>query len=324
MQFKAGFGLSNRHIQTLYASLFRKNIELDFEIERFELSDGDFLDCYWLDKPKVEEKKPIVVLFHGLAGSYKSPYIQGAMKELSKAGFASVIMHFRGCSGVENRLARAYHSGETQDAKEWIKHLQKNFLNSTLFAIGYSIGGNMLLKLLGEMQEDSPFKSAISVSAPLQLDICADTMDKGFSKFYQKHLLKSLNTSLEEKYKKHDMNSLLSLKKEDVKNLKTFWEFDDSYTAPIHGFHSAKDYYTRCSAKQFLASIKTPTLIIHASDDPFMTPEMLPNDDEISSFVELEIYPNGGHVGFISGNLCKPCYWLDDRVVRCFLEFKDS
>ncbi len=291
------------------------------EVEKFELEDGDFLECYWHNRPTPSSNTPIVILFHGLAGSYKSSYIQGTMNELAKNGFASVLMHFRGCSGVENELPRSYHSGESGDAKEWINHIHSNFANSKIFTIGFSLGGNMMLKLLGEMGDNSPITAAVSVSAPMQLDICANKMDKGFSKFYQHILLKDLNSALEKKYDKFDMNSHLSLKKQEIKNLKTFWDFDGAYTAPIHGFESAQDYYTKCSSKQFLKDIKTPTLIIHSSDDPFMTTEILPIKDEISKYVSLEISKKGGHVGFIGGTFFKPEFWLEKRVSDYFTAF---
>ncbi len=291
------------------------------EVEKFNLSDGDFLECYWYNKPKYNSNIPIVILFHGLAGSFKSPYIQGTMKKLAENGFASVLMHFRGCSGVENRLPRSYHSGESGDALEWINHVSSNFPNSKIFTIGYSLGGNMMLKLLGELGENSPITAAVSVSAPLQLDICANKMDKGFSKFYQHILLKDLNASLEKKYDTFDMDSHISLKKSEIKDLKTFWDFDGAYTAPIHGFKSAQDYYTKCSSKQFLKDIKTPTLIIHSSDDPFMTTEILPNENEVSKYITLEVSQHGGHVGFIEGTFFKPEFWLEKRVVNYFTAF---
>ena len=320
--FKSGLGLKNKHLQTLYSSFFKKSPNLNFSIEKFELDDGDFVDCYWYKTKNSDENTPIVILFHGLAGSYKSPYIQGTMQKLSQNGFNSVLMHFRGCSGEPNRLARSYHSGETGDAKAFLLHLKQKFPHAMLFGVGYSIGGNMLLKLLGEMKEDSPFTKAISISAPLQLDICANRMNRGFSKLYQYILLKSLNKSLKQKYDRHDMKSIINMDKKDVKNLKTFWEFDDVYTAPIHGFKTAQNYYKKCSSKQFLKDIATPTLIIHAKDDPFMTPEILPTPNELSQNVKLEIYPHGGHVGFIGGTVFTPEYWLEDRIVRYFKEGK--
>ncbi|MEN8302477.1 MAG: hydrolase [Campylobacterota bacterium] len=326
-KFEPSFILRNRHIQTLYSSLFtmlpwdRKLPIIDMEIEKFNLEDGDFLECYWHNKPRPNSSTPIVILFHGLAGSYKSSYIQGTMNELAKNGFASVLMHFRGCSGVENSLPRSYHSGESGDALEWVNHLISNFPNSKIFTIGYSLGGNMMLKLLGELGNKSPITAAISISAPVQLDTCANKMDRGFSKFYQHILLKDLNAALKKKYDKFDMSTHLDLKKSEIKNLKTFWKFDGAYTAPIHGFESAQDYYTKCSSKQFLKDIKTPTLIIHSRDDPFMTTDILPNEDEISEYITLEVSDYGGHVGFIGGSLFKPDYWLEKRVLDYFTAF---
>jgi len=319
--FEPSFGLKNRHIQTLYASFFRK-VEVDaLEVEIFELPDGDFLECAWLGKPEKGSSKPIIILFHGLAGSLNSPYINGAMRSFKEEGIASVVMQFRGCSGTPNRLPRSYHSGETGDAKAWIEHLHREFPHAELFAVGYSIGGNMLLKLLGEWGSASLIKAAISVSAPMQLEVCANQMNRGFSKFYQSVLMHDLKEALLQKYKLHNMKSLIGINERRVKHLKTFWEFDGAYTAPIHGFSSAADYYEKSSSKQYLKYIEVPTLIIHSLDDPFMTPEVLPEEEELSSSITLEITHNGGHVGFVSGSLTKPFYWLDARVTDYFKSF---
>ena len=319
--FNPSFCLKNRHIQTLYSSFFRKSLHLDLEVDTFTLSDGDFVECHWYDKPLKSSNTPIVILFHGLAGSYKSPYIQGAMNEAKKNGFASVVMNFRGCSGKENLLARAYHSGDSADALSWINSVTDRFPNSKIFTVGYSLGANMMLKLLGELGENSPITASVAVSAPLQLDICADAINKGFSKFYQWHLLKALNISLEQKYQKHNMEKLINFKKDNVKEIKTFWEFDNIYTAPMHGFKSAQDYYIQCSSKQFLKDIQTPTFIIHSLDDPFMDNKMLPISKELSNNVTLELSKYGGHVGFIEGTLWNPEYWLEKQIIKFLKQF---
>jgi len=311
--------MKNKHIQTLYSSFFRKNNTIKLKVQRFSLKDGDFLDAHWHYTNNSNANTPVVILFHGLTGSYESPYIQGVMKELSHAGFNSVLMHFRGCSGKINNLPRSYHSGETGDALEFIHSVQTKYPKSKLYAVGYSLGGNMLLKLLGELKETSPFTAAVSVSAPLQLDVCADAINQGFSLIYQKHLMKSLKQSLEEKYTQHDMQKLIHFNKKDIKKLKTFWDFDGTYTAPIHGFKSAQDYYTQCSAKQYLKDIHTQTLIIHAQDDPFMNTKVIPKTQEMSIFVTLELSKYGGHVGFIEGSIFKPVYWLENRIVNFLL-----
>ncbi len=317
--FKPPFTLKNRHLQTLYAPLFRKKNTIKIEIERFDLPDGDFVEAYWHDaKPK--DNRPIVTLFHGLAGSFNSPYIQGVMNALDKKGFASVLMHFRGCSGKPNLLPRSYHSGDTADAKAWINYLSMKYKNSDLHAVGYSIGGNMLLKLLGEEKEKTTLRSAVSVSAPMDLDITAKRINQGFSKRYQKHLLEPLKKTLLKKYKTFDMERIINKSREDIKNIKTIEEFDELYTAPINGFGTAQNYYNKCSAKQFLKDIKIPTLIIHALDDPFMTPAILPTKEELSKHITMSISEHGGHVGFVNGTLFKPKYWLEKHIVEYLLK----
>lgn len=313
--FQPNFFLRNRHIQTLFATYFRKHNKPKVQIEKFYLEDGDFVESVW-QKEKPIDGSPIVILFHGLAGSLDSPYIIGLMNRLQANGYDSVLMHFRGCGEEDNLLPRAYHSGDTGDAREFINYLKNKYPSSSLHAVGFSIGGNMLLKLLGEWAERSPLDSAVSVSAPMRLDISADTIERGFARLYQAHLLKSLNQTLLDKYKKFDMQTILGIDKSKVQNIKTIREFDELYTAKIHGFESSADYYEKSSAKQFLKDIQVPTLIIHALDDPFMTPEILPREDEISEFVILDISQYGGHVGFVSGNFRKPKYWLDERILK--------
>jgi predicted alpha/beta-fold hydrolase len=316
--FNPSFFLQNRHIQTLFATFFRKEKLEKVEEEYFTLPDGDFVESVWHNR-KPNDTRPIVVIFHGLAGSVKSPYVIGVMKALEKKGFASVLMHFRGCGRDANLKPRAYHSGDTADAKAFIEHLHKSYPFSSLYAVGFSIGGNMLLKLLGEWEEKSLLKSAVSVSAPLNLSICADTIEKGFAKNYQNYLLQPLKKSLLQKYEWFEMEALLNMSQEEVANIKTIREFDEKYTAKIHGFKGSQDYYAKCSAKQFLKNIKIPTLIIHALDDPFMTVEILPKSDEVSKFITLEISKYGGHVGFVTGTFKKPIYWLDEKISSFFL-----
>jgi len=307
--------LSNPHIQTTFNTLFRKNEHINFEKEKFMLQDGDFLEVYWLKNKKPKNNASIVVLFHGLAGSFESPYIQAVMLALSEAGFFPMLMHFRGTSGVDNLLPRSYHSGDTKDAKEFLSSINERFSPSHIFAVGYSLGANMLLKLLGETGESSLIEKAIAISPPMNLAACSNRMQKGFSQYYQYRLLKGLKLSLKKKYAYHDMEKLIGLKYKDVDKLKTFWEFDDAYTAPIHGFKSAQEYYSKSSSKQYLKSIQVPTLIIHSSDDPFMDKEVIPKQEELSKSIVLKLSKKGGHVGFITGTFLKPKFWLEEQIV---------
>ncbi|MDF1883197.1 hydrolase [Sulfurimonas sp. SAG-AH-194-C21] len=302
-------------MQTIYSTLFRKVLPLKFTKEKFRFSDGDFLEAYWHYTSKNTDTTPIVILFHGLTGSFKSPYIRGIMQELSLNGFNSVLMHFRGCATQENLLPRSYHSGETGDALEFIQSLHIKFPNRKLYGVSYSLGANMLLKLLGEQKEHSLLSKVVAVSPPMQLDICATTMDKGFAKYYQYRLLQELKNTLNKKYDRHDMHKILNFKRSDIKKLNSFWKYDDVFTAPVHGFASASEYYEKCSAKQFLKDIHTPTLIIHSKDDPFMTPEVIPSAEELSEAVTLYITNKGGHVGFVEGSFFKPEYWLEKKIV---------
>lgn len=321
--FNPATGLKNPHLQTLFPALFRRQPQPKMTIETFEFDDGDFVECYWHHKPSVDLDIPIVTLFHGLQGSFRSPYIRGMMHALYRAGFSSVLMHFRGCSGKKNRLPRSYHSGDTGDAEAWINHLKNDYPNTPLYAVGYSLGGNMLLKLLGEQGSNSSLRAGVSISAPMQLDISAKRMERGFSRLYQYYLLRDLKTSLRQKYTDHDMQSLIGIDRKEIGKIKNFYAFDGAYTAPIHGFDSADDYYRKSSAKQFLKKIQTPTLIIQAVDDPFMTDEILPEAAELSPSITIEVYPHGGHVGFVSGSLLRPTYWLEERIVSYFEGFSD-
>ncbi len=226
-------------------------------------------------------------------------------------------MHFRGCSGEPNRLAQSYHSGETRDLQTVITELIHREPHSPLFAIGYSLGGNVLLKWLGETGEsgrENPLKAAVAVSIPFELAKTAEHLKTGFSRIYQWHLLHSLSISHMRKFKY--LPKPIAIRDIKPTALKTFWEFDDAITAPLHGFKNADDYYEKSSSRQYLVKIKTPTLILHALNDPFTTLSALPTIDEISSQVSLEFSEHGGHVGFISGRYpWKPVYWLEKRIM---------
>lgn len=316
--FRPAVFASNRHVQTLLPTLLRSNGSALYEYQEIILPDGDFLDLAWNQIPAKTDTRPIVVIFHGLEGSIDSHYVKGLMQCLGKPGWHVVLMHFRNCSGRQNRAARTYHSGETSDARFLLRYLQQNFPQAPLLAVGYSMGGNVLLKLLGEMQAEAPLRAAVAVSVPLMLNHCADQMRTGFSRVYQYHLLRKMKQKLFAKFQQHDYQKLIGLNRKDIRGIKDFWGFDDAFTAPINGFDDAQDYYMKSSARQYLAGIQTPTLIIHSSDDPFMTPAVIPHENELSDSVRLELSEQGGHVGFISGRLWKPRFWLEERIPQYF------
>lgn len=312
-QFKPAWWLRNPHLQTLWAALLRPKIKLSIRSERLELADGDFLDLAWVGGGS----GPRVLILHGLNGSIGSPYARGILQAINNRGWRGVFMHFRGCSGEPNRLAQSYHSGETRDLQAVITELIHREPNSPLFAIGYSLGGNVLLKWLGEIGESgikNPLKAAVAVSIPFELAKTAEHLKTGFSRLYQWHLLRELSASHHRKFK--DLPKLSAINDVDVTQLKTFWEFDNAITAPLHGFKNADDYYEKSSSRQYLAKIKTPTLILHARNDPFTTLNALPEVHEVSKHVSLELSEDGGHVGFVSGKYpWKPIYWLEERIM---------
>jgi len=311
--FVAMKGFSNAHIQTVLPSILNRNRTARFVHERFDLDDGDFLDLAWHRLPSLDTR-PIIIIFHGLAGSVYSPYAYRMMEALDAKGFNPVVMHFRGCFKESNTLARAYHSGDTGDARAFMGSIVEKFPDRGVGAVGYSVGGNMLIKLQGELGDASPLFAAVSVSAPVRLDQSADFLNRGASRFYQKILLHDLKESLLKKFEQHDYEKLIGLKREDVGKLNSFREYDNRFTAPIHGFKNADDYYEQSSGYDFIFKIAKETLIIHALDDPFMPPGVLPDEAALPPKVSMEVSQNGGHVGFVGGSIVRPSYWLETRI----------
>ncbi len=320
--FKPAWWLKNRHFQTLYPALFRKIPAPLLRRERLVTPDDDFIDIDWCG----EGDSPLIILLHGLTGSSKSIYIQGLQHILLANNFRSVALNFRGCSGEPNNSARCYHSGETQDIDFLYQTLRQREPETPLGAIGFSLGGNVLLKWLGEKQKSLTLFAAIAVSVPLVLSVCATKLDDGFSKIYRQNLLRELKLYIVEKTqhltkigRENDAQKIKALG--DLSKITSFWEYDEKVVAKLHGFQNAHDYYAKSSSRQFLKTISVPTLLIQSLDDPFMTTEVIPTLDELSDFVQLEITKNGGHVGFVTGkNPFKPIYWLEQRIPE-FLNF---
>lgn len=306
-------GLGNPHVQTLLPRFINRR-SLAVTWQELPLPDGDFVDLAWRSQPAADDRTPIVAVFHGLEGSLGSPYARDILYAIEQRGWHGVLMHFRGCSGRLNRLPRSYHSGETGDARYFLSWLQEHYPHAPLGAVGYSLGGNMLLKLQAEWGTRSPLRAAVSVSAPLKLDICADRITQGFSKVYERHLIKSLVNRVLAKFANHDYEKLIGLTPQQIEKTRTFRQFDDCFTAPIHGFADANDYYRQSSAFGYLGDILQPALIIQAYDDPFMTPAILPDVQQLPDNVQLAVSPRGGHVGFVGGSLTRPRYWLMDAV----------
>jgi uncharacterized protein len=309
--FEPPWWLRNAHLQTIWPFLFRPRIPVATRRERLELPDGDFLD---LDCT-LNESGPVVLILHGLQGSVKSKYAAGMMHVLSTRGYRPVLMHFRGCSGEPNRLPHSYHSGETGDPAFVIDWLHARFPGVPIAAIGFSLGGNALLKLLAEQGAACRLRTAVAISVPFLLNEGADQFNRGLSRIYRQYLLRSLIGSVLDKHRQLDLSERIDLDK--IRNCRDFWVFDNEVTARLNGFEDVHDYYRRSSSRQYLRHIRTPTLILHAADDPFMTPATVPLEHELSEHVTLELSRHGGHVGFVAGyNPFRMRYWLEERILR--------
>jgi len=304
--FRPAWWLRNAHLQTLYPTLFRPLPRIALRRERVELPDGDFLDLDWAEG----DRGPIVLILHGLEGSSRSKYARGLMKAVRARGWRGVVMHFRGCSGEPNRLPRGYHSGETGDPDFIIRLLRQRHPDTPLAVVGYSLGGNVLLKWLAEQGKAAPIDAAVAVSVPYRLADSANRLLHGISRLYQKRLVKNLCDSFRRKRERMSMPINPSLDR-----IRSFWDFDNAVTAPLHGFRDANHYYSTVSSRQYLRQICKPVLCIHARDDTFMYPHTAPEPAELSPAIQLELTEHGGHVGFIGGRWpWKPRYWLEECI----------
>jgi predicted alpha/beta-fold hydrolase len=312
--FRPAWWLPGPHLQTLYPSLLRRRRHPDLKRERLELPDGDFIDLDWTQN----DGRALVLVLHGLEGSLESHYTGAILAALVDAGHRAVLMYFRGCSGEPNRRARSYHSGDTADLRTVLAHLAVRPAPQPLAIIGYSLGGNVLLKALGEGTGMDAVRTAVAVSVPFDLDRAAWRLGQGFSRIYQRYLLDRLRRSYRAKLFVHAM----PVSPERLEALDTFRLFDDEVTAPLHGFRDVDDYYGRSSSRQYLRAITTPTLILHAADDPFIPEDAIPADGELGSGVTLELSRRGGHVGFVAGGLpFRARYWLETRICAHLREY---
>ncbi|MDP2560817.1 hydrolase [Psychrobium sp. 1_MG-2023] len=318
-KFKPAWWARNPHVQTIFADLLTSRNKPLGTNQRLELDDGDFVDLVWTDEINQDYQGPLVVLFHGLEGSLKSHYAYRLLKSLKQHQWPGVMMHFRGCSGEPNRLPRAYHSGETDDPRFFIEYLTKRFPKARLYAVGYSLGGNMLLKYLGKYQDDSLITAAVSISPPLDLSACEKRLKTGFSRVYQTHLLKRMKRNLKKKLQQMPELSQHILCGHNLNLITNFKSFDQLVTAPLHGFDNADDYYQKSSAMQYLKTISVPSLILHAADDPFMTHAVIPEHSQLSNNIEYELCAKGGHVGFIEGKYpWRPKFYIEQRIAEFF------
>ena len=306
--YKAPMFLPGGHLQTIYPSVFRKLDHSFYKRERIGTPDDDFIDLDW---SKIRGRK-LAILSHGLEGSSYRPYMVGMVRALNQTGWDGLAWNFRSCSGEINRQLKFYHNGATDDLDLVIKHALQTDQYDEIALVGFSMGGNLSLVYLGQKNDglNSRIKKSVVFSVPGDLKSSSIKLSRLVNSIYMRRFLRSLHIKVKEKM------ALFPDKIDDREyhQIKNFKQFDDRYTAPIHGFEDAEDYWAKCSSNQFIPHIRIPTLIINAINDPFLTEECFPvKETEQSQCVKLEISKAGGHVGFISLNK-EGIYWSEKRA----------
>ncbi|HEV8674002.1 MAG TPA: alpha/beta fold hydrolase [Methylomirabilota bacterium] len=294
--FRPAWWCRNRHLQTLWGPLFRR-ASLPLRRERIATADGDFLDLDWLDGPA---GAPLLVVLHGLEGSARSHYVIGLLGEGRARGWRGVALNFRGCSGEANRLPRFYHSGDTADVDHVLGQLVTRDGDARIGAVGVSLGGNVLLKWLGEQGEAAPRQvvAAVAISVPFDLASCAAVLDRGVPRLlYTANFLRTMRRKVREKAALFPGFVDLAA----VGRSRTFAAYDRVVTAPLHGFRDERDYWVRAASGPYLARVRRPTLLIGALDDPFVPPATLPDPAALPAGVCAEFPTRGGHAGFLEG-----------------------
>lgn len=308
--YKAPFFLFSKDLQTIVPALFRNVKGIFYRRERVSTPDEDFLDLDW--SLVNDDKNELVIISHGLEGDSSRPYVLGMVKALNHCNKNVLAWNYRGCSGELNKVYKFYHSGETGDLNFVIDYCRKKGFQS-IYLIGFSVGGNITLKFLGENGRDKQnIKRAVAFSVPCHLQSASDQLAKFRSKVYMRRFIKSLSGKIREKAKvmpdKFDCTPL--------SRIKNFREFDDLYTAPMHGYKDAPEYWNSNSSINFIPNIKIPTLIVMAKNDPFLSPQCFPyKQAEESKHVTLEVSETGGHCGFFTSSK-DGIYWSERRALE--------
>ncbi|MEI6866157.1 alpha/beta fold hydrolase [Flavicella sp.] len=309
--FKATFPFSNKHFSTVYRTLFT-NQKVNFNRERIETEDGDFLD---LDFSTVKSDQ-LVVLIHGLEGSSNSKYILSSTYFLNQNKYDIVVINLRGCSGELNRLYKSYHTGETGDLAYVLQHLQKNKIYKNISLLGFSLGGNVVLKFAGEQKEKiTPLiNKIIAVSPPCDLKSASDVLSKKSNLIYMKRFLKTL---IKKAIIKAELFPKENLKKEKLLKAKNFSDFDNLFTAPSFGFKDAEDYWKKASSMPFLKDIKVKTFLLAAKNDPFLSTSCFPLEiAKKNPYLNLELTDTGGHIGFIKSLRTRDKFWFEKKLLK--------
>ena len=315
--YKPPLPLRNRHAHTIYPAVFRHIEGISYCRERIELPDSDFLDLDWSRAGEHESARDHLCIFlHGLEGSAERSYIKGMVRAFNDRGWDALAVNFRGCSGEANRLLRSYHAGATEDLAAVIDHVQQNHRYTRLMLVGFSLGGNLLLKYLGEQGTlvSSEICGAVGISVPCDLAESVRAMSVRSNSFYMRRFMRNLREKIRAKAGMFPGE----IDTTGLEEMTTFQEFDDRYTAPLHGYANAAAYWRDCSCISSLSAIRIPTLILNAADDPFLAPACYPlKQARDNSYVHLEVPRYGGHVGFVDWKKDKK-YWSERRALAFF------
>jgi predicted alpha/beta-fold hydrolase len=302
--------MAGGHLQTILPSVLRRVDGICFRRERITTPDGDFIDLDWSPCGS----RHLVLLCHGLEGSADAAYIRGMARAFNQAGWDAVAYNYRGCSGQINRRLRTYHSGATDDLKWVHRHIGADRSYQSLGLVGFSLGGNLVLKYLGEnvFPATPELHWGAAVSVPCDLASSARRLDRAANLIYRHRFLRTLKAKARLKARRYPG----CLDESRITAIQSIEAFDDWFTAPVHGFSSAEDYWRRCSARRFLGGIRVPTLVLNALNDPFLTPACFPYAEaRQSASLLLETPRSGGHVGFIPRRL-RGTFWHEARVVQ--------
>lgn len=298
--------LFHAHVETIFPSLFRTVNGIQYTRERIPTPDDDFLDLDWLP----QQAKKLVIISHGLEGNSQRAYIKGMAKVFFANQYDVLAWNYRGCSEELNKQKRFYHSGATDDLDVVVQHALSKMYEEIVL-IGFSLGGNLTLKYLGEGKRDVRITKAITFSVPLNLHTSCGKISQPANRIYSNRFLKSLKNKVRAKASVRNDIDITS-----IDTIRTLQEFDDQYTSVLHGYTNAIDYYTKCSAIKFVDTIEVPTLIVNALNDPFLSPECFPTQQLKSHpFVTLEIPTEGGHVGFTQFGK-KGLFWSEERALH--------
>ncbi len=314
MSYRAPWWLPGRHLQTVYPALVLRPRPPRYRREHWNTPDGDRIDVDRVDGP---EDAPFVVMFHGLEGNSGSPYAAAMMSQVASLGWRGAVPHFRGCGGTPNLAPRAYHSGDAEEIG-WILERFRGIAGRAVFAAGVSLGGNALLKWLAREGSAARFQvaAAAAVSAPLDLMAAGTVLGRGFNRVYTAEFLRTLRPKALAQIERFPGLA----DRARVAGARDFEEFDDAFTAPLHGYRDVTDYWTRASSLPDLPRIQVPTLVLNARNDPFLPARHLPDPTASSPFVTLEQPRSGGHVGFVSGPFPGNLRWLPVRLCRFFTD----